>query len=45
MKLTGYELRWITMPLLAPFRTSFGTATSRDVLLVRQFTADAAAAP
>lgn len=35
MKLTGVELRRIAMPLVAPFRTSFGTQTSRDVLLVR----------
>jgi O-succinylbenzoate synthase len=41
MKLTGCELRWITMPLLAPFRTSFGTVTSREVLLVRAVTEDA----
>ncbi len=38
MKLTGCELRWITMPLLAPFRTSFGTVRSREVLLVRAVT-------
>ena len=41
MKLTGCELRWITMPLLAPFRTSFGTVNSREVLLVRAVTEDA----
>ncbi|MDG4785072.1 o-succinylbenzoate synthase [Micromonospora sp. WMMD1102] len=41
MKLTGFELRWITMPLVAPFRTSFGTTTSREVLLVRAVTEDA----
>ncbi|MDN3354441.1 o-succinylbenzoate synthase [Actinomadura sp. DC4] len=35
MKLTGVELRWISMPLVAPFRTSFGTQTVRDILLVR----------
>jgi O-succinylbenzoate synthase len=35
MKLTGVELRRIEMPLVAPFRTSFGVETSRDVLLVR----------
>lgn len=35
MRLTGVELRRIAMPLVAPFRTSFGTQTSRDVLLVR----------
>lgn len=41
MKLTGVELRRIRMPLVAPFRTSFGTETTRDVLLVRAVTADA----
>jgi O-succinylbenzoate synthase len=35
MKLAGVELRRITMPLVAPFRTSFGTQTVRDVLLLR----------
>ncbi len=35
MKLTGVELRRIQMPLVAPFRTSFGTETTRDVLLIR----------
>ena len=38
MKLTGVELRRIAMPLVAPFRTSFGTETERDVLLVRVVT-------
>lgn len=35
MKLESVELRRIAMPLVAPFRTSFGTETTRDVLLVR----------
>ena len=35
MKLTGVELRRISMPLVAPFRTSFGVETMRDVLLLR----------
>ena len=35
MKLAGVELRRIQMPLVAPFRTSFGTETSRDILLLR----------
>ena len=30
MKLTGVELRRITMPLVSPFRTSFGTQTTRS---------------
>ena len=43
MKLTGVELRRISMPLVAPFRTSFGTETTRDILLVHVLT-DASAA-
>jgi O-succinylbenzoate synthase len=38
MRLTRVELRRIAMPLVAPFRTSFGTETDRDVLLVRAVT-------
>jgi O-succinylbenzoate synthase len=34
MKLQAVELRRIAMPLVRPFRTSFGVQTSRDVLLV-----------
>lgn len=41
MRLTGVELRRIAMPLVAPFRTSFGTETDRDILLVRVVTDDA----
>lgn len=40
MKLTGVELRRIAMPLVSPFRTSFGTSTQRDVLLVRAVSDD-----
>ncbi|MFD0889323.1 o-succinylbenzoate synthase [Streptosporangium algeriense] len=40
MKITGIELRRITMPLIAPFRTSFGTEHHRDTLLVRVATPD-----
>ncbi|MFC6083485.1 o-succinylbenzoate synthase [Sphaerisporangium aureirubrum] len=40
MKITGIELRRIAMPLVAPFRTSFGTETMREVLLLRVVTAD-----
>ncbi|CRK62001.1 O-succinylbenzoate synthase [Alloactinosynnema sp. L-07] len=36
----GVELRRIAMPLVSPFRTSFGTATSREILLVRVVTDD-----
>jgi O-succinylbenzoate synthase len=39
MQLTGFELRRVSMPLVAPFRTSFGTETTRDILLVRAATA------
>jgi o-succinylbenzoate synthase len=35
MVITGFELRRIEMPLVAPFRTSFGVESTRDVLLVR----------
>jgi len=33
--LRSIELRRIALPLVSPFRTSFGTETSRDILLVR----------
>ncbi len=35
------ELRRLRLPLVSPFRTSFGTSTARDVLLVRVDTPDA----
>jgi O-succinylbenzoate synthase len=35
MKLREVELRRIRLPLVAPFRTSFGTQHARDILLVR----------
>ena len=41
MRLHGFELRRVAMPLVSPFRTSFGTQTERDVLLVRALTDDA----
>jgi O-succinylbenzoate synthase len=41
MKITGIEMRRIEMPLVAPFRTSFGTETRREVLLLRVVTPDA----
>ncbi|MEV0458023.1 o-succinylbenzoate synthase [Catellatospora methionotrophica] len=40
MKVTGFELRRIAMPLVSPFRTSFGVEHDRDVLLVRAVTED-----
>ncbi|GAA0336834.1 o-succinylbenzoate synthase [Actinoallomurus spadix] len=41
MKLAGVELRRIRVPLVSPFRTSFGTEIDREVLLVRVFGDDA----
>ncbi|HEY7007586.1 MAG TPA: o-succinylbenzoate synthase, partial [Jatrophihabitantaceae bacterium] len=41
MKLSGIELLRISMPLVAPFRTSFGTETTREALLLRVVTSDA----
>ena len=38
MKLTGVELRRVALPLVTPFRTSFGVEQDRDVLLVRAVT-------
>lgn len=40
MTLQGVELRWIDLPLVSPFRTSFGTETGRRVLLVRALADD-----
>jgi o-succinylbenzoate synthase len=39
--ITAVELRRVAMPLVVPFRTSFGTQHARDVLLVRVLTPDA----
>ncbi|HEX3214325.1 MAG TPA: o-succinylbenzoate synthase, partial [Actinomycetota bacterium] len=38
MKLEGVELRRVALPLVSPFRTSFGVERVRDVLLVRAVT-------
>jgi O-succinylbenzoate synthase len=35
MKINEIELRTIHLPLVRPFRTSFGTQTSREVLMVK----------
>ncbi|MFT4230881.1 MAG: o-succinylbenzoate synthase [Microbacterium sp.] len=35
MRIEGFELRRVRMPLVSPFRTSFGTETERDILLVK----------
>ncbi|TNC29167.1 o-succinylbenzoate synthase [Amycolatopsis alkalitolerans] len=40
MNLTGIELRRVALPLVSPFRTSFGTQTTRPALLLRVVTAD-----
>ena len=37
LRLERLELREIQMPLLAPFETSFGRATTRRILIVRAF--------
>jgi O-succinylbenzoate synthase len=41
VKLTGVELRTVRVPLVTPFRTSFGTETVREALLVRVVTDEA----
>jgi o-succinylbenzoate synthase len=38
VKVQAIELRRLAVPLVRPFRTSFGTQTDRDVLLVRVLT-------
>jgi O-succinylbenzoate synthase len=40
MKLNGVELRRIRMSLVAPFETSFGVQTARDILLLKAITTD-----
>ena len=35
MKISEFELRTIELPLVRPFRTSFGTQTSRQVLVIK----------
>lgn len=41
MKIETIELRRIHLPLVSPFRTSFGTAGERETTVVRVVTADA----
>jgi o-succinylbenzoate synthase len=41
VKLDAVELRRIRLPLVSPFRTSFGTETQKDALLVRAITSEA----
>src|SRR5947199_1516250 len=38
MRLEAVELRRIKLPLVAPFETSFGVQTERDLLLVKAIT-------
>lgn len=40
MKLTGVEVLRVRMPLVAPFRTSFGTQAERELLLLRVVAAE-----
>jgi o-succinylbenzoate synthase len=42
MRLTSIELRRVGLPLVRPFRTSFGTETTKECVLVRAETADGA---
>lgn len=41
MKVSAVELRRVALPLVAPFRTSFGTQTAKDALLVKVITPEA----
>ncbi len=41
VKLTAVELRRVSLPLVAPFRTSFGTEVEKDALLVRAISPEA----
>jgi o-succinylbenzoate synthase len=41
VKLDGVELRRIAMPLVSPFRTSFSTQTTRELLILRVVTDEA----
>jgi len=40
MKLHSVEMRRIRLPLVAPFETSFGVQTERDILLLKAITSD-----
>ncbi|MGC4110362.1 MAG: o-succinylbenzoate synthase [Nocardioides sp.] len=41
MKIEHIELRYVRLPLVAPFRTSFGTSHDRETFLLRVVTEDA----
>lgn len=38
MRIARLELRWVRIPLVTPFRTSFGTSHDRDTFLLRVVT-------
>ncbi len=40
-RITGIELRLVSLPLVRPFRTSFGEETAKECILVRVQTGDA----
>ena len=40
MKIASLEIIWVTLPLVTPFRTSFGTSHDRETFLVRLVTTD-----
>src|SRR5713101_7731830 len=40
MRLESVEMRRVRMPLVAPFETSFGVQTERDILLLKAITSD-----
>lgn len=42
MRIAHAELRWVRMPLVAPFRTSFGTSYDRDTIVLRMVTDEGA---
>jgi len=42
MRIEHLELRWVKIPLVTPFRTSFGTSYDRDTFLLRLVTSDGA---
>lgn len=41
MKFTAFEIRRVTLPLVAPFTTSFGTQTHRDAVVLRAISEEA----
>jgi len=40
VKIDALELRRVNLPLVRPFRTSLGTETVREALVIRVLTAD-----